>query len=53
MKKIYECEWFFHGWNYPLFSINIKQSTCMLCDFFKLVKKEIGSGTYRLMKPRQ
>ncbi len=30
-----------------------KQSTCMLCDFFKLVKKENGSFTFKFMKPGQ
>ena len=30
-----------------------KQLSCMSCDFFRLVKKEAGPGTFRLMKPRQ
>ena len=28
-----------------------KLSTCMSCDFFKLVKKEVGQGAFRIMKP--
>ena len=30
-----------------------KQSTCMLCDFFKLVKKEVGSYAFKFMKSRK